>query len=151
MTPSRDDLWIQRYVDGELSADDAADFSARLLREPELRARADAQQQLRSGFVGEEAAAPPAGFTANVLAEVRRLPDRAELESMDVSAAAVRVCVRVLLAAGLLLGLGLAWNAGLLDGGRSDQLQAAPATIEKELERLDQLILESMEAPPRGR
>ena len=40
MTPSRDDLWIQRYVDGELSADDAADFSARLLREPELRARA---------------------------------------------------------------------------------------------------------------
>jgi hypothetical protein len=63
----------------------------------------------------------------------------------------VRLCARVLLAAGLLLGLGLAWHAGLLDGERSGQLQAAPATIEQELDRLDQLILESMEEPPRGR
>ena len=64
---------------------------------------------------------------------------------------AVRLCSRVLLAAALVLGVGLAWHAGLLDGGRSGALEAAPGTIEQEMERLDQLILQSMESPQGGK
>ena len=151
MNPSRDDLTIQSYVDGELSEPEAAAFAARLLQEPALREQVDQLREFASGFAVEEAPRAPAGFTAKVLAEARRLPARAELEQADVAAAAVRLCTRVLVAAALVLGLGLAWNAGLLDGGRADTLEAAPDTIEREMDRLDQLILESMEAPRGGK
>lgn len=151
MSPSRDDLMIQRYVDGELPEAEAAAFAARMLQEPSLRERVEELQQFVSGFAGDDAVAAPAGFTANVLTEVRRLPERAELEQMDLAAGAVKLCTRVLLAAALILGLGLAWHAGLLDGNRADTVEAAPDAIEKEMDRLDQLILESMEEPRRGK
>ncbi|MFN3243871.1 MAG: hypothetical protein ACE37K_20360 [Planctomycetota bacterium] len=152
MSPSRDDLMVQRYVDGQLPEAEAAAFAARMLQEPSLRERVEELQRFAVGFAEDgDAIAAPAGFTANVLAEVRRLPDRAELEQMDVAAGAVKLCVRVLLAAALILGLGLAWHSGLLDGNRADTLEAAPDAIEKEMDRLDQLILESMEEPRRGK
>ena len=151
MSPSRDDLMIQRYVDGELPEAEAAAFAARMLQEPSLRERVEELQQFASGFAGDDAVAAPAGFTANVLTEVRRLPERAELEQMDLAAGAVKLCTRVLLAAALILGLGLAWHAGLLDGNRADTVEAAPDAIEQEMDRLDQLILESMEEPRRGK
>ncbi|MCK5945367.1 MAG: hypothetical protein KAI24_25480 [Planctomycetes bacterium] len=152
MSLCRDDLMIQRYVDGELSDADAAAFAARMLREPLLRERVEELQR----FAGAFAAAPgdlraPAGFTAGVLDEVRRLPAREELEQLDLTTGAVKLCVRVLLAAALVLGLGLAWHAGLLDGNRADTVEAAPDAIEQEMDRLDQLILESMEEPRRGK
>jgi len=151
MSLSRDDLMIQRYVDGELPEADAAAFAARMLQEPSLRERVEELQQFASGFAGGDSVAAPAGFTANVLAEVRRLPDREELEQMDVAAGAVKLCMRVLIAAALIFGIGLAWHSGLLDGNRADTVEAAPDAVEKEMDRLDQLILESMEEPRRGK
>jgi anti-sigma factor RsiW len=151
MSMSHDERTMQRYVDGELSESDAAAFAARLLREPGLRAEVAALEALTARMTPAAPPAAPSDFTANVLTAVRRLPERAQLEQAEVTASAVRLCVRVLVAAGLLLGLGLAWHAGLLDQGGADTLEAAPAVIEQELERLDQQILDSMEAPRGGR
>jgi len=152
MSFSQEERTIQRYVDGELSEADAAAFAARLLRDPALRERVSALESLRAHIsTPTAAAAPPSGFCAGVLAAVRRLPERAQLEQAEVAASAVRLCARVLIAAGLVFGLGLAWHAGLLDRRGSATLEAAPAAVERELERLDQLILESMEAPRGGR
>lgn len=151
MTLSRDDLTIQRYVDGELSEADAAAFAARMLQEPALRERVEELRAFAVGFEGDDVAAAPAGFTAKVLDGVRRLPERAELEQLEVTAGAVRLCARVLLAAALIFGLGAAWHLGLLDGGRADTVEAAPDAVEQEMDRLDQLILEAMEEPRRGK
>lgn len=151
MSPSSEDLLIQRYVDGELPAAEAAAFAARMLREPALRAQVDAMELLSRGAAADPPASAPPSFTANVLGAIRQLPAREALEQADLASAAVRLCARVLLAAALILGAGLAWHAGLLAPSFSGTLEAAPATIEQEMERLDQQILESLEAPRGGK
>ncbi|MGC6489276.1 MAG: hypothetical protein ACON4Z_16640 [Planctomycetota bacterium] len=150
MSLSHDERMIQRYVDGELSESDAAAFAARLLREPSLREQVAVLESLSGHMAPAAAPRAPAGFTADVLTAVRRLPERDQLAQDEVAAGAVRLCARVLVAAAVVLALGLAWHAGLMDAGGADTLEAAPAAVEQELERLDQLILESMEAPQRG-
>lgn len=151
MNPSVDQLMIQRYVDGELSGAAAADFAARLLREPALRKEVAELEQIAHRVSEDEPMAPPADFILRVLNATRRLPGRDELEQQDVAADAVRLCVRALMAAALVLGLGFAWHAGLIYSGRAGTLEAAPAEIEREMDRLDQLVMESMEAPEGGK
>ncbi|HEB52766.1 MAG TPA: hypothetical protein ENI87_05885 [bacterium] len=154
MTLSHDDRQMQRYLDGELSDGEAAAFAARMLADGRLRERVEALERVRGGFAAaaeREVARAPAGFTAGVLAEVRRLPAREELQQRELFDGAVRLCRRVLLAAALLIGLGLAWHLGLLDRNRAGSVKASSGEVEREMERLDQRIVESMEAPPRGR
>jgi|GEM_PF-2712366 len=151
MSPSRDDLLIQRYVDGELSDADEAVFAARLLREPALRKQVDDLERLSSRIVAAPPLSATAGFTADVLVRARRLPARDELEQMDFTSGAARLCLRLFLAAALIFGFGVAWHAGLVVSERASTLEAAPATIEHEMDRLDQLILQSMEAPLGGK
>ena len=103
MSMSHDERTMQRYVDGELSESDAAAFAARLLREPALRAEVAALEALAARMTPAAPLAAPSDFTANVLTAVRRLPERAQLEQAEVTASAVRLCVRVLVAAGLLV------------------------------------------------
>lgn len=146
MNPLHDDRLLHRYLDGELSEAESAAFAARMLAEGELRERVDAEQRLRRAFA-DVARAPtpraPAGFAANVLGEVRRLPARAELEQQEVAAGARIVCRRLLLAALVVVGVGALWHVGLLDRSRAGSVEASPAKIQQELERLDQLILEA--------
>ena len=154
MTLSRDDRQLQRYLDGELAGEERAAFSARLLADADLRERFERAQGLRQPFAKLRAEAPagaPADFTASVLAEVRRLPDRALLEQQDVTSATMRLCRRMLLAAAVLCAIGIAWHAGLLDRGASATVEAAPDDVQREMERLDELILDALEAPRRGR
>lgn len=151
MNPSEEELVTQRYVDGELSSAAAADFAARLLREPALRAEVAELEKIAHGMAADEPMAPPADFTLRVLNATRRLPGRDELEQEDVAADAVRLCTRALIAAALILGLGFAWHAGLIYSGRAGTLEAAPAEIEREMDRLDQLVMKSMEAPDGGK
>ena len=151
MSLSRDERMVQRYVDGELSEPAAAAFATRLLREPGLREQVSALQSLTSHMLPPAPSSAPDGFTADVLTAVRRLPERVQLEQAEVAAGAVQLCVRVLIAAALVLGLGLAWHAGLLAPGVADTLEAGPPTVEQELQRLDELILESMEGPRGGK
>lgn len=155
MSLSNSDQELQRYVDGELSESEAAAFAARMLSDSELRQRVEALEQVQFGFAAAAASGPakaPAGFTANVMAEVRRQPSREQLQQNDIAEATVRLCRRLLIAAAMLLGLGLGWQSGLFQGNGSGEIEAAtPAEVEAEMQRLDDLIMQSMEAPRRGK
>jgi anti-sigma factor RsiW len=145
MNPSPDDMTLHRFLDGELDAAAAGAFRARLAAEPALRERLAVEQRVRSGFTGAraEATAAPAGFTAGVMAAVRRLPDRGTLEQQvaqqDLADRIVRLCRRLLIAAAVVFGLGLLWHSGLFDD-HADRLEAAPDELRLELERLDARI-----------
>jgi len=157
MNPDRDERLLQRYLDGELPADDAGEFGKRLMAEPAMRERLRDAEALRAGFRAAKAGSrdaiqAPAGFTAKVVAATRSLPSRQQLEQVDLLQHAVRLCRRVLLAAALVAGAGLLWHVGLFDGGRDDTLQAAPDEIQHEMERLDRIILGGdPEVPLRGK
>lgn len=142
MTSSHDDLKsLHRFLDGELDAAANAALRARLAAEPELRQLLAGEQRLRDGFAAARTpvVAAPAGFTAGVLAAVRRLPSRDQLELQEVGDRIVRLCRRLLIAAAVLFGLGLVWHSGLLDA-HTDKLEAAPDEIRSEMERLDARI-----------
>lgn len=136
-----DSLLLQRYLDRELPADAAEAFRRRLDADPELAAAAAAHGVFAAGFAAarRDVRVAPAGFAHKVLAGVRQLPARAQLEAEATSAVVVRVCRRVLLAAVVLFAMGLALRSGLLDGGFGEQLQAAPEEVEAEMQRLDAL------------
>ncbi|MFT4513779.1 MAG: anti-sigma factor RsiW [Planctomycetota bacterium] len=156
MSFSKSDQELQRYVDGQLSESEAATFVARMLSDNGLRQRVEALEQVQTGFAAaadsSSAASAPAGFTANVMSEVRRLPSREQLQQNDMAETAARLCRRLFIAAAMLLGLGLGWQSGLLSPNGSDQIEAAtPAEVESEMQRLDDLIMQSMEAPRRGK
>lgn len=146
MSQDRDDRWVQRFLDQELSGPEAARFAERLLADADLRERVEAERRLRRGFAAArmlDPASVPHGFAAGVLAEVRRLPARQELERLDLASATQRLCLRVLLAAVVLIGLGLAWHVGLLDRSRAGAVRASPDEVRQEMDRLDRMIRES--------
>lgn len=139
---SHDLRLLQKFRDGEMIGTEAAAFRSRIEAEPALRAGLDELGELARGFAAgrSQAFTVPAGFTAALLAEVRQLPDRIRLQEVEISTAALALCRRLLIAAALLFGLGLCWHAGLFSGGRSDRLEAAPAAVEREMERLDAIV-----------
>jgi len=160
MSFSNDDRQLQRYLDGQLSETEAAAFAARMLADNELRQRVETMEQAQMGFASarDHATGPvaaPAGFTAGVMSEVRRLPSREQMQQMDLSEGAVRLCRRLLLAAAIVLGIGLGWQSGLFSPNGSDKVEAAsPAEIEAEMHRLDTEAYESSSnrgAPRRGK
>lgn len=132
---------LHRFLDGELDAAAAAAFRERMAADPELRGELAGERALRAGFVAARAdvVVAPTGFTAGVLASVRRLPARDQIERQEVGDRVVRLCRRLLLAAAVLFGLGLVWHSGLFEE-RADRLEAAPDEIQREMERLDALI-----------
>jgi anti-sigma factor RsiW len=144
---ANDERLLHRFLDGELPELEAAACRARLVAEPTLREGLQGLQQLHRVFTVSAApgVAAPAGFTAGVLAAARRLPSREQMRQVDAEQAAVEqglrvLCRRLLIAAAVLFSLGLAWQAGLLGDRRADTLQAAPALVQDEMERLDALI-----------
>ena len=74
--PSSDQLLLDRFLDGMLTAEALADCRRRLEGEPALRAALQQRMRLRRGFVaGREAVcSPPADFASRVLDAARRLP-----------------------------------------------------------------------------
>ena len=139
---SQDQRLLHKYRDGEMSDSDATAFRARLAAEPVLRSGLAELDELARGFLAGAGRTftPPQGFTAGVLAAVRQLPSRIQLQQAEISASAMVLCRRVLIAAAILFGIGLAWHAGLFPDGRSDTLEAAPAEVEREMERLDEIV-----------
>ncbi|MCA8976803.1 MAG: hypothetical protein KDC98_18925 [Planctomycetes bacterium] len=146
-----DQMLLQRFLDRELAADEAASLRSRLDREPELAAGFAEFEELSRGFAAGRSAGfvAPAGFTAAVLAEVRKLPDRIRLQEAEFSARAMVLCRRLLLAAAILFGLGLCWHIGLFDGGSATTLEAAPDEIDRVLDQIDAIVrsLKSAEQP----
>jgi anti-sigma factor RsiW len=137
-----DELLVQRHVDGELAPEAAAAFAARLVVESALRQRVEALQALRAGFLAgrDTGPRPRADFAGKVMAAVRQLPSRQQLEQATAVGGAMMFCRRLLLAAVLLGGVGLAWGTGLFDGGTSAELHATPDEVQRELDRLDALL-----------
>jgi anti-sigma factor RsiW len=143
-----DSLLVQRFLDGELSPEAGAALRARLAAEPDLAAAVEAARALRVPFAAAKAApGAPAGFAGRVVAAVRQLPSRAQLEGAEAAAVVLRVCRRVLVAAAVLFAVGLAMRSGWLELGLGAPLQAAPDEVQSELQRLDRLILERGERP----
>jgi anti-sigma factor RsiW len=144
MNQSHEDLKnLHRFLDGEFDAAATAAFRARLAAAPELRRQLEAERAQREAFAAarQGVVVVPAGFTSDLLAAVRRLPSRDQLEQQEAGDRVVRLCRRLLLAAMFLFGLGLVWHSGMFDA-QSDKLEAAPDEVHREMERLDALILE---------
>lgn len=139
---NRDELLVQRHLDGELSPTDAAAFAVRLDAEPTLREGLALARALRGAFVAarEGAVRPRAGFKAAVLGAVRKLPTRLQLEQADVADRTMSLCRRLLLAAMLLGGIGFAVGAGLFGGAEANTMQASPGEIQRELDRLEAVV-----------
>src|SRR5690606_11800267 len=91
MSFSKTDQQLQRYLDGQLSESEAAAFAARMLSDGGLRQQVETMERVRAGFASEAGTAKagvmraPAGFTASVMAEVRRLPSREQLQQNDIA------------------------------------------------------------------
>jgi hypothetical protein len=145
----RDERSIQRFLDGELPADEAAVFAQRLDVEPQLQARRQQLQGLRAGFAADRRAiehkvgsTAPAGFTASVLVSVRQLPADGKWRRDILDERVLqRWCRRLLIAAAILATMALAWHSGLFTN-REVALQASPAEMEREMDRLDRMIRE---------
>lgn len=137
--PHRDELHLQRWLDGELSPPEAAAFEARVAAEPLLRRRAEAARGLRHAFAGARAAVmrPSATFTTDLLAAARRLPSRDQLQQADLAASAVAFCRRLLLAAAVLAVAGFSWHAGCSEHAGPETLQASPDEVLREMQRID--------------
>jgi anti-sigma factor RsiW len=144
-----DSLLLQRYLDGELDTAAAAAWRARVDGEPALQQALAAQQALRGAFRAArgDSSRPPAGFAQRVLAGVRQLPARAELEAAAAAGTVQRLCRWVLLVAAVLFCAGLAMRAGWLQTGFGAGLQAAPDEVADELQRLDQKARERLGVP----
>jgi anti-sigma factor RsiW len=151
--PHRDELLLQRHLDGELDASAAAAFAARLAAEPALARAAAEAQSLRRGFQVARATTmrPPASFAASVSAMVRQLPTRLELQQADVAAAATTLCRRILLVAAVLFGAGALWHFGLVSDASPATVEAAPDDVQREIERLDALLQSGAVPPPEAR
>ncbi len=139
---TRDLQLLHRFLDDAMGGDEVVAFHARIEAEPHLRQELQALQQQQRAFqdAGRPVVAAPAGFTAGVLTAVRRLPNRTELQQAQLGEGMARFCRRLLIAAALLFGLGIAWHAGVFGDDRADTLEAAPADVAREMERLDALI-----------
>ena len=136
-------LLLQRHLDGELDAAATAAFATRLAAEPALQRAADEAQSVRGALAMAGAGRsmrPPTSFTSNLLVAARQLPTRQQLEQADVAAAAIGLCRRILLAAAILAGVGLAWHAGFVNGEQPTIMQANPADVQHEVDRLDALL-----------
>jgi anti-sigma factor RsiW len=141
----RDELLVQRHLDGELSPSDAVAFAARLEIEPALRDCHAAASALRSGFCAarEGMLRPRPGFKAAVLSAVRQLPSRLQLEQADLANRTVVFCRRLLLAAVLLGSIAFAFNIGLFGGPAAKTLQADPNAVQHEIDRLERIVRSS--------
>ncbi|MFY9345162.1 MAG: hypothetical protein WAT39_21915 [Planctomycetota bacterium] len=152
--PHRDELLLQRFLDDRLDPAERAAFAARLAAEPVLQGAAATARTLRSGFAAARdtgVRAPSAGFTAGVLAAARQLPSRLELERQDVAQTAIRWCQRLLLAAAVVAGLGGLWHSGLVFETAPATLQANSGEVQREIERLDELLGTGQVPPPATR
>ena len=141
-------LACARYVDDEFDAVQRDQFEQRMAAEPALRAHVEELQGMRGMFRAEPAPAvqPSLGFQARVLDEIRRLPTGEQLASVD-RAGGIEFesyCRKFLVAAALIIGIGVLVFAGLLRQADSGELEATPEAIRAEMEQLDSRITDQI-------
>lgn len=136
---------VARYVDGELAGEESAAIERRLVQDPDLRAAVDELREFRGLFAAERDVAPPrptAGFRDRVLGEVQRLPTADELRATETSRVVEfeAFCRRLMVAAALLIAVGVLAFAGFVHSGDTGELEASETEVRQEMERLDALI-----------
>ena len=142
----QDEIRLARYLDGEMTTAERAEFDARLQRDPILRAAMDSAEEPSRALrdARQELSPASANFSATVLDKVRRMPSRDELVQLTASeeniAAVVAYGRRLLVAAVVLFGLGLLFSLNLLGNDHGPQLRAIGD--KKLMKELDVKILE---------
>ena len=136
------DREVARYVDGEMSGGEAAEFEARVRAEPALRRAVDEVRELSARFAagrGEPAIAPSAAFRDRVLSEVFAPPRAAAIDAVpaDVRTFALRI---VCAAAVLLIAAVLAAVVASGRNAGTGRLEASPADVQRAMAELDARI-----------
>lgn len=134
---------LHRSLDGALQPAEVLLLQERLVRESALSAaleRLRAERQLFAAAASQRLPGPSAGFAAKVLGAVRKLPARDALQAERMADALVTTCRRLLVAAAVLFALGLAWQVGVFGPQGPQTLEAAPADLQRTLDRLDAMI-----------
>ncbi|MEM7199273.1 MAG: hypothetical protein AAF628_03345 [Planctomycetota bacterium] len=130
----RDEHLVARFIDGMLHSEELAAFERRQLSEPTLRAMVEEQREARDWLTRDRAACDAAEPTRRsiagaVLAEVRRLPSRAELERHEITEAAEQSVLRLsralLVAAALVFAVSALFWSGLMQGTDPRHLEAS--------------------------
>ena len=145
-----------RFVDGEVSDPQERERCEKdLVEDPRFRAVVEDLQSLRRVFAasGDGPTAASTGFAARVLADVRRLPERSELEAAESGdLQIVRWAQWVIAAAVLIAATATALWAGAVHTQQGPaELHAAPDEIRAEMERLDAEIERARRETPRER
>jgi hypothetical protein len=141
---------LYRSLDGALPPAEDHLLQQRLVREPALSVALERLRVERQGFAaaaGQRLSGPSAGFAAKVLAAVRQLPARDALQAERMAGVLVQTCRRLLVAAAVLLALGLAWQVGVFGPRGPQTLEAAPADLQRTMDRLDAMIREGALQP----
>jgi anti-sigma-K factor RskA len=125
--PTDDRILAARFVDGQMPADEQAEFVLRMQARPELRAAVSELQGLRGLFA--TAAAEPApslrpGFADRVAQRLRREAGEVTRASADVEARLVSLARWCVLAAAIVLAIALLFASGALRPADSGKLQA---------------------------
>jgi hypothetical protein len=68
---------------------------------------------------------------------------------MDLAASGIRICRRLLVAAAVVAGIGLLWQAGLVRLGTPAVLQASPGEMQRVIDELDAVHNSGAVPPPR--
>lgn len=142
------DREVARYVDGEMSRDEAAAFEARVGSDPAVRRAMDELQGLGAWFVPGRAAPAPAPskqFRQRVLAEAFAPPSMVgDVETTQVRSFGLRlVCAAAIMviAAVLVAVVASGRNAG------TGRLEASPADVQRAMAELDARIEAAVGAP----
>lgn len=146
-----DQAQVSRFLDGQLSGAELAEFERRLLSDRALRDSVEEQRQVQDWFgrvrAGDTAAAVATpGFVDEVLREARRLPSREALESEPAvpgetqlrEKSALRTGRVLVAAAALIMGFALVTASGLLQPSDSGRLDAQ----QQRLDEIDRAIAE---------
>ena len=143
----RDATLVARYVDDEMTGVERAGFEARLAQDPALQVAVSEMESLRGWFRGgrDEPLVPASpGFAASVIAAARRLPTRDELleqeSAGDRESELVDWSRRISLAAAVIFGVSMLLFMTLRISSEATRLEAAPARLRLEMERLDDAI-----------
>lgn len=141
-----DELLLARYLDGEMTAGQRADFESRLAEDPALQA-AEAEARQQSGAIRDSdpllfGSRIPVGFATSVVQSVRQMPSREDLIAKGVEEEAVCVAIgharRLLTAAVVVCGVSLLFGLKVLVAPDTGSLQAS----QQELQELDKKVKE---------
>jgi anti-sigma-K factor RskA len=141
-----DERLCARFVDGEMTAAERAEFEKRMANDRDLAVavqRVDADARAVRGALPETHKAP-AGFSTAVLDKVRCMPSREDLIQLTVDEDTVASIMvygrRLLVAAVVVFAISMLFSFQLFKSAGGTDLEAD--ALKKQMDQLDQKVLE---------